>query len=79
MWENRKYVILTVDEVGAMTDANYNTILFSQSSELPWNRDETKAIVKYEGSKPSWLTGKSTMTWAEMRTEVAKDEWAPEE
>jgi len=79
MWDNRKWVILTSDEVDDMESSDYDAILFTSKTELPSNTDNSKYVVKYEGSKPSFLTGKTTLTWSQIHTELANDEWSGDE
>ena len=61
------YVILNTTEI---TDEN-STIDFSQllnrnASMLRYSNDNSKAIIKYNGSKPSFLTGKTTYTHSQI-------------
>lgn len=79
MWDNRKWVILTSAEADEMESSDYDAILFASKNELPSNVDNSKYIVKYEGSKPSFLTGKTALTWSQIQTELAEDEWSGEE
>ena len=37
--------------------------------------DETKTFVKYEGSQPSFLAGKTEYTHSEILTTLATSEW----
>ena len=69
---SRKYVVLTASEAG---EVNFSQVLESGASTLRWNRDESKTFVKYEGSKPSFLSGKTALTHAQMLTELGNEEW----
>jgi len=75
-FSDRKYVILTASEA---EDIDYSLVMQHSADNLRWNADETKTIVKYVGSKPRFLYGKDTLTHSQIITEVAKDEWNPEE
>jgi hypothetical protein len=70
-------VILTASEA---EDIIFSQVLESSADTLRWNNDETKTFVKYVvGSKPSFLSGKTALTHSQVITELAKDEWNPEE
>ena len=61
------YIILNTTEI---TDEN-STIDFSQllnrnASMLRYSNDNSKAIIKYDGYKPSFLTGKTTYTHSQI-------------
>ena len=73
---NRKWVILTDSEAGSI---DFSKVLETSNSSLRWNNDETKTFVKYEGSKPRFLYGKTALTHSQILTELVNDEWAPEE
>ena len=79
IWDNRKYVVLTADEVDDMESSDWDTLVISGKDNLPVNSDETEYVVKYEGSKPRFLYGKDTMTWAQATTKVTGEEWSGEE
>tara|TARA_R110000851_G_scaffold9429_2_gene35093 strand:+ start:4088 stop:4333 length:246 start_codon:yes stop_codon:yes gene_type:complete len=71
---SRKYVIINSDEV--------STVDFSQVNEtsaqtLRYNIDPagTKTFVKFEGSTPDFLDGKTQYTHSEILTILATDEW----
>ena len=78
-YTNRKWVIITL---ASYTDDQLQEIVSStiQSSvdTLRKNNDETKAILKYEGRKPTCLYGIDTYTHAQILTELAKSEWTSE-
>ena len=75
------YVILNTSEI---TDEN-STIDFSQllnRSErmLRYSTDRSKALVKYAGSKPTFLDGKTTYTDSEIKSVLydTEGEWYQE-
>ena len=77
---NFTYVILNTIEI---TDEN-STIDFSQllnrnPSMLRYSIDKSQALVKYEGSKPRFLYGKTTYTHSQIKTEMAKEAWTTTE
>tara|TARA_R110000824_G_scaffold53568_2_gene148244 strand:+ start:373 stop:615 length:243 start_codon:yes stop_codon:yes gene_type:complete len=71
---NRKYVILTASEA---EDIDYSSVMQRSAENLRWNADETKTIVKYEGTKPRFLYGKDTLSHAGILSELEKEEWNP--
>ena len=76
---NNTYVILNISEI---TDEN-STIDFSQllntdANYLRKNNDGTKAVVKYGGTQPSFLNGKTTYTHAEILVEMSTEDWLKE-
>ena len=78
-YANRKWVIITLasytdEQLQEMVD---NTIQTSVDT-LRKNNDNTKAILKYEGYKPTCLYGIDTYTHAQILTELAKSEWISE-
>ena len=42
---------------------------------LRYSIDKSQALVKYEGSKPRFLYGKTTYTHSQIKTEMAKEAW----
>ena len=75
-YNNKTYVILNKTEV---TDEN-STIDFSKLQNTSLNMlrtslDDSKVVVKYTGTQPSFLNGKTTYTHEEILAEMAKDDW----
>ena len=62
---SRQYVILNATEANAI---DFSEVLETSFETLRWNNDKTKTFVKYEGTTPAWLEGKTTYTKAEMLT-----------
>ena len=75
-YSNRKWVILTDSEAGSI---DFSKVLQTNADTLRWNNDESKTFVKYEGSIPSFLSGKTALTHAQILSELTNDEWIPEE
>ena len=73
---NRKWVILTASEA---EDIDFSLVIQTSADTLRWNNDSSKTFVKYEGNKPSFLSGKTTLTHAQILSELTNDEWIPEE
>ncbi len=71
-FSNRKWVILTASEA---EDIDYSKVLQANANTLRWNNDNTKTFVKYEGNKPRFLYGKSTLTHSQIKAELQNSEW----
>ncbi len=72
---NRTYVII---EAGDVSGVDFSQVLETSADTLKYNNDETKTFVKYEGSQPSFLNGKTTYTHTEILAELAKEDWVKE-
>ena len=72
---SRTYVIIEASDVSGV---DFSQVLETSADTLRYNNDNSKTFVKYEGSQPSFLNGKTTYTHAEILTELAKDEWIDE-
>ena len=75
MSENRKYVIIEASEVDSV---DFSKVLETSANTLRWNNDNSKTFVKYEGSEPSFLSGKTTFTESQILEELQKTEWQTE-
>ena len=71
-YSNRTYVII---EAGDVASVGFSQVLEYSADMLRYNNDNTKTLVKYEGSQPSFLNGKTTYTYSEILTELNKEEW----
>jgi len=72
---SRTYVIIEAADVSSV---DFSQVLETSASTLKYNKDDSKTFVKYEGSQPSFLNGKTTYTHAEMLVELAKEDWIKE-
>ena len=72
MFENRKYVIINADEVSSV---DFSQVLETSADTLKYSLDGNKTFVKYEGSQPSFLSGKTELNHSEILTELQKDDW----
>ena len=75
MFENRKYVIIEASEVSSV---DFSKVLETSANTLRYNNDNSKTFVKYEGDQPSFLDSKTELTYTEIVTELARDEWQVE-
>ena len=72
---NRKYVIITAAEVDSLP-IDFSQVIESSSSTLRYSLDNSKTFVKYSGSQPSFLSGKTEYTHSEILAELNGNEWA---
>ena len=76
MFDNRKWVIIGRDDVSSV---DFSKVMERSADTLRYSTDGNKTFVKYEGSKPSFLTGKTVYTHSQILTELAKDEWSEDD
>jgi len=63
MFENRKYVIIDKDDVSSV---DFSKVFETSADTLRYSADDSKTFVKYEGIKPSFLTGKTAYSHSEI-------------
>ena len=63
MFENRKYVIISKDDVSSV---DFSQVLETSADTLRYSLDGNKTFVKYEGSQPSFLSGKTEYSYSEI-------------
>ena len=63
MFENRKWVIINRNEVSSV---DFSKVLETSADKLRYSTNGSKAFVKYEGSQPSFLSGKTEYTHSEI-------------
>ena len=76
MYENRKWVIVTVS---AITDDMIASAIQTSTTTLRKTNDGTKAILKWDGDTPSCFDGMTTYSHSEILTELRKSEWRSSE
>jgi len=72
----RTYVIIDASEVSSV---DFNQVLQTSSDTLRYSVDGSKALLKYEGDQPSFLSGKQEYTHSEILVILATDEWTSDE
>ena len=72
---SRKYVIIDADEVSSV---DFSQVFETSADTLRFSLDESQTFVKFEGSTPSFLDGKTQYTHSEILTILATDEWSPD-
>lgn len=65
-----KYVIIDASEVSSV---DFSQVREDSADTVRYNLDNTKALVKFEGSTPSFLDGKTQYTHTEIRTILTDD------
>ena len=75
-YNNYTYVIITASEVSGV---DFSKIKETSNDTLRYNNDNTKTFVRYEGSQPSFLNGKTEYTHEQILTELNESEWQYED
>ena len=75
-YENRTYVIINASEVGTV---NFSQVNETSADTLRYSLDNSKTFVKFEGSTPSFLSGKTQYNHSQMCTILDGTDWTPEE
>ena len=70
-----KYVIINASEV---SNIDFSKVLEDSASTLRYNNDDTKTFVKFKGTTPSFLTGKTQYNHSQIMAELQEDEWTEE-
>ena len=68
----RKYTIISKDDVAFI---DFELILESNVSQLHYSLDGSKTLVKYRGTQPSFLLGKTEYNHEEILEVLATNEW----
>ena len=71
-----KYVILNTSELGAV---DFSEVKEGSSDTLSYSLDGTQTFVKYEGTQPFFLLGKTEYTHEEILTILSEPEWTSDE
>ena len=72
----RTFVIIDASEVSSV---DFNQVLQTSSDTLRYSVDGSQALLKYEGTQPFFLLGKTEYTHEEILTILAGDEWTSDE
>ena len=63
MYENRKYVIISKNDVSSV---DFTKVIETSADTLRYSNDGNKTFVKYNGSQPSFLSGKTEYSHREI-------------
>jgi len=72
----KKYVIIEASEVSSI---DFNDVLENSIETLVYNLDNTKTFVKYVGTQPFSLLGKTEYTQEEILSILSGPEWTSDE
>jgi len=75
-YENRKYVIINASEVGTV---DFSQVHETSASTLRYSLDDSQTFVKFEGSTPSFLSGKTQYNHSQIRTILDGEDWTSDE
>lgn len=73
---NRTYVILDASEVGTV---NFDEVMQTSADKLRYSLDGSKFVVKYEGTQPSFLRGKTEYNHEEILSILSGPEWTSDD
>ena len=68
----RKYVIIDAGEVSSV---DFSQVMQTSASKLRYKLDGSQAFVKFEGSTPSFLNGKTQYTKSEITNILHNSDW----
>ena len=74
--ENKTYVIINASEVGSV---DFSQVIETSANSLRYSLDDSQTFVKFEGSTPSFLSGKTQYTHSQILTILDGTDWTPEE
>lgn len=72
----RTYVIIDASEVSSV---DFDQVVETSADTLRYSLDGTKTFVKYEGTQPFFLLGKTEYTHEEILSILSGPEWTSEE
>ena len=72
MYDDRKYVILNASEVGTI---NFSQVMETSANTLRYSVDGSKTFVKFEGSTPSFLSGKTAYSYSDFKIAIDNADW----
>ena len=72
----RTYVIIDASEVSSV---DFDQVLQTSADTLRYSVDVSKALLKYEGTQPFVLLGKTEYTHEEILNILSGPEWTSEE
>jgi len=71
----RNYVIIDASEVSSV---DFDQVAETSADTLRYSLDGTKTFVKYEGTQPSFLLGKTEYNHEEILSILSRTEWTSE-
>lgn len=71
---NKKYVIIDADEVSSV---DFSQVFETSADTLRFSLDDSQTFVKFEGSTPSFLEGKTQYDHSEILNILSNEDWTP--
>jgi len=72
----KNYVIIDASEVSSV---DFNQVLQTSADTLRYSLDGSKALLKYEGTQPFFLLGKTEYNQEEILTILSGPEWTSDD
>ena len=72
----KKYVIINANEVSSI---DFNKVLETSAATLRYSLDKSKTLVKFKGSTPSFLNGKTQYNNSQMIEILQGSDWSEDE
>ena len=69
---SRKYVIISASDVASV---DFDQVQETSAQTLRFSLDDSQTFVKFEGSTPDFLEGKTQYDHSEIMTILSTDEW----
>ena len=76
MYNSNTYVIIDSTDVDSV---DFDSVLNTSADMLRYSLDGTKTFVKYEGTQPFFLLGKTEYTHEEILSILSGPEWTSDE
>jgi hypothetical protein len=76
MYNSHTYVIIEASEVDSV---DFNEVINTSKDMLRYSLDGTKTFVKYEGTQPFFLLGKTEHNHEEILNILSGPEWSSED
>jgi len=71
----KNYVIIDASEVSSV---DFDQVMQTSADTLRYSVDGSKALLKYEGTQPFFLLGKTEYNQEEILSILSGTEWTPE-
>ena len=72
----KNYVIIDASEVSSV---DFDQVMQTSADTLRYSVDGSKALLKYEGTQPSFLLGKTEYNHEEILTILSGPEWTSDD
>ena len=72
----RTYIIIDASEVSSV---DFDQVMQTSADTLRYSVDGSKALLKYEGTQPFFLLGKTEYTHEEILSILSGPEWSSDE